>query len=58
MDGTQLTNFLYINNGDGSFTRKWDRHLSYRFHPGPYGCAFGDYDNDGFPGSTGCHVPL
>lgn len=40
-------NFLYLNNGNGSFTRvnntppaidsSWS-----------YGCAFGDYDNDGF----------
>jgi len=40
-------NFLYLNNGDGTFTRigntppATDTDWS-------YGCAFGDYDNDGF----------
>lgn len=40
-------NFMYMNNGNGSFSRI--------FNTAPatdsswsYGCAFGDYDNDGF----------
>jgi hypothetical protein len=41
-------NFLYLNNGDGTFTRILD---------GPvvtdggssYGCTWGDFDNNGFP---------
>lgn len=47
MAGNLLANFLYLNNGDGSFTRigqgapATDTDWS-------YGCAFGDYDNDGF----------
>jgi hypothetical protein len=44
--GRQL-NFLYSNNGDGSFTKIATgapaTDLSWS-----YGCAFGDYDNDGF----------
>jgi uncharacterized repeat protein (TIGR03803 family) len=44
---TSAVNFLYHNNGDGSFTRITlgspvnDRGVS-------VGCAWGDYDNDGF----------
>jgi hypothetical protein len=41
-------NFLYLNNGDGTFTKVVD---------GPvvtdggssYGCTWGDFDNNGFP---------
>ncbi len=44
--GLQL-NFLYLNDGNGSFTRLNNTSpatdLSWS-----YGCAFGDYDNDGF----------
>ncbi|MBX9448311.1 MAG: VCBS repeat-containing protein [Taibaiella sp.] len=47
LDGTQLTNFLYINNGDGSFTRN-GTDISATDSSWSYGCAFGDYDNDGF----------
>ena len=42
-----LNNFLFTNNGDGTFTKvltgapATDQSWS-------YGCAFGDYDNDGF----------
>lgn len=43
----QLHNFLYLNNGNGTFTKVEDgwpaTDLSWS-----YGCAFGDYDNDGF----------
>jgi hypothetical protein len=45
--GSLLPNFMYLNNGNGSFTRinsgapATDTDWS-------YGCAFGDYDNDGF----------
>jgi hypothetical protein len=42
-----LNNFLYINNGNGSFTKILTgspaTDLSWS-----YSCAFGDYDNDGF----------
>lgn len=42
-----LNNFLYTNNGDGTFTKVESgapaTDLSWS-----YGCAFGDYDNDGF----------
>jgi hypothetical protein len=44
---TELNNFLYLNNGDGSFSKVLTgapaTDLSWS-----YGCAFGDYDNDGF----------
>lgn len=40
-------NYLYLNNGDGTFTRPpaspFTSNLDWS-----YGCAFGDYDNDGF----------
>ncbi|MBL7932182.1 MAG: VCBS repeat-containing protein [Bacteroidia bacterium] len=40
-------NYLYMNNGDGTFQRTNSgtiaSHLDWS-----YGCAFGDYDNDGF----------
>lgn len=42
-----LHNFLYLNNGNGTFTKVEDgwpaTDLAWS-----YGCAFGDYDNDGF----------
>lgn len=42
-----LNNFLYLNNGNGTFTKEEDgapaTDLSWS-----YGCAFGDYNNDGF----------
>jgi hypothetical protein len=40
------TNYLYINNGDGTFTR--DTNLVSTETGWSYGCAFGDYDNDGY----------
>ena len=38
-------NFFYLNNGDGSFTNDtaFDSDLGWA-----YGCAFGDYDKDGY----------
>lgn len=43
----ELNNLLYLNNGDGTFTKVTTgapaTDLSWS-----YGCAFGDYDNDGF----------
>lgn len=47
MTGTLLLNFLYMNNGDGSFTRV-DNTVPATDMDWSYGCAFGDYDNDGF----------
>ncbi|MEO8087980.1 MAG: FG-GAP-like repeat-containing protein, partial [Bacteroidota bacterium] len=40
-------NFLYLNNGNGSFTRV-DNTAPATDLDWSYGCAFGDYDNDGF----------
>ncbi len=43
---TQLNDFLYMNNGDGSFTKASGSVVN---DPGwSYGCSFGDYDNDGW----------
>jgi hypothetical protein len=40
-------NFLYHNNGDGSFTRVTSGSLANDLGNGS-GCVWGDYDNDGF----------
>jgi hypothetical protein len=40
-------NFLYLNDGHGSFTRD-DTSSTVQELEWSYGCAFGDYDNDGF----------
>jgi hypothetical protein len=40
-------NFFYLNNGDGSFERVGTSPLA-TDSSWSYGCAFGDYDNDGF----------
>lgn len=45
--GSLLLNLLYLNNGDGSFTRV-DNAVPATDMDWSYGCAFGDYDNDGF----------
>ncbi|MBS1535106.1 MAG: VCBS repeat-containing protein [Bacteroidetes bacterium] len=42
-----LNNFLYLNNGDGTFTQNFTE-LPATDASWSYGCAFGDYDNDGF----------
>lgn len=42
-----LTNFLYINNGNGTFSRNSTDPCT-ADSAWSYGCAFGDYDNDGF----------
>ncbi|MEO7174589.1 MAG: FG-GAP-like repeat-containing protein [Saprospiraceae bacterium] len=39
--------FLYLNNGDGSFARVSNTIPAIE-SSWSYGCAFGDYDNDGF----------
>ncbi|ASS50285.1 MAG: hypothetical protein CHH17_16445 [Candidatus Fluviicola riflensis] len=45
--GKRQQNFLYLNNGDGSFSR--DTNSAIVGDAGwSYGCAFADYDNDGF----------
>ncbi len=44
---SQNTNFLYINNGSGGFSLDTTSDLAN--HQGwSFGCAFGDYDNDGW----------
>ncbi|TND10182.1 MAG: ASPIC/UnbV domain-containing protein [Bacteroidetes bacterium] len=43
----RLVNFFYLNNGNGSFTRNSTSILA-NDSAWSYGCAFGDYDNDGF----------
>jgi hypothetical protein len=45
--GQLLLNFLYLNNGNGSFTRV-NNTVPATDTDWSYGCAFGDYDNDGF----------
>lgn len=40
-------NFLYDNNGDGTFTRNMAEPMAID-SGSSYGCAWGDYDNDGF----------
>jgi hypothetical protein len=39
-------NYFYLNNGNGTFSRQLDAITSDSLWS--YGCAFGDYDNDGF----------
>ncbi len=45
--GPILQNYLFINNGDGTFTRDANNVIT-QDTGWSYGCAFGDYDNDGF----------
>lgn len=40
-------NYLYDNNGDGTFTRNMTEPMAID-SGSSYGCAWGDYDNDGF----------
>ncbi|MFM9947191.1 MAG: FG-GAP-like repeat-containing protein [Saprospiraceae bacterium] len=40
-----IVNFLYLNDGEGHFTRATTETLN---TPCSFGLAFGDYDNDGF----------
>lgn len=40
-------NFMYLNNGNGTFTRISNTAPATEL-TWAYGCAFGDYDNDGF----------
>ncbi len=40
-----IVNFLYLNDGQGNFTRAGNETLD---TPCSFGIAFGDYDNDGF----------
>lgn len=44
---TKQLNFLYINNGNGSFSRI-NNTVPATDSSWSYGCAFADYDNDGF----------
>jgi hypothetical protein len=41
-------NFLYLNNGDGTFTRILDGPVV-NDGGSSYGCTWGDFDNNGFP---------
>lgn len=45
--GTKLVNYFYINDGQGNFTRN-NTDIVAKDSSWSYGCAFGDYDNDGF----------
>lgn len=45
--GTIHKNYLYLNNGDGTFSRNGTDTVT-NDYAWSYGCAFGDYDNDGF----------
>ncbi len=45
--GTRLKNNLYLNDGHGEFTAV-DEGVVVTDAGWSYGCAFGDYDNDGF----------
>jgi hypothetical protein len=44
---TKLNCFFYLNNGNGSFSRN-NTDVIATDSSWAYGCAFGDYDNDGF----------
>ncbi len=44
---TKLINFFYMNNGNSTFSRINNSGLT-ADSAWSYGCAFGDYDNDGF----------
>ncbi|HET6228160.1 MAG TPA: CRTAC1 family protein [Bacteroidia bacterium] len=44
---TRLVNYLYVNDGKGNFTRNSEDVVA-TDSSWSYGCAFGDYDNDGF----------
>ncbi len=47
-NGVRLKNLLYLNDGTGHLTEVTDEIVT--MDTGwSYGCAFGDYDNDGFP---------
>jgi hypothetical protein len=44
-----MPNFLYLNNGDGTFTKVTNDIVATDISPvGSEECAWGDYDNDGF----------
>ncbi|HZM02206.1 MAG TPA: CRTAC1 family protein [Candidatus Saccharimonadales bacterium] len=45
--GPTSVNYLYHNNGDGTFTRVLTGNIVTNMGYS-YGCAWGDYDNDGF----------
>jgi hypothetical protein len=47
-NGPGQNDFLYRNNGDGTFSRITDASVAKDGAIGD-GCAWGDYDNDGFP---------
>ena len=46
-ESVQENNFLYRNNGDGTFTRVLEGSVA-NDGGASMGCAWGDYDNDGF----------
>lgn len=47
LPGTKQVNFFYTNNGNGTFTRNTTDIIT-QDSAWYYGCAFADYDNDGF----------
>ena len=47
LSNTKLPCFFYLNNGNSTFTRVANHALT-TDSAWTYGCAFGDYDNDGF----------
>jgi hypothetical protein len=48
VNGFGLTNFLYHNNGDGTFTRVTTGDVATDTGRNFVACAWGDYDNDGY----------
>ncbi|MBI3417565.1 MAG: VCBS repeat-containing protein [Verrucomicrobia bacterium] len=50
-----LNNFLYHNNGDGTFTKVTSGSVV-NDGGNSTGCAWGDYDNDGFPDLFVCNA--
>lgn len=46
-NGSKLVNYFYLNDGNGNFSRNTTDAIT-KDSAWSYGCAFGDYDNDGF----------
>lgn len=50
-NGSKLVNYFYLNDGTGNFSRNTTDVIT-QDSAWSYGCAFGDYDNDGFEDLT------
>lgn len=50
-NGSKLVNYFYLNDGNGNFSRNTTDIIT-QDSAWSYGCAFGDYDNDGFEDLT------